>query len=416
MNRNLPHAERVIRTALSVSTSNQARAVAHALDVARLLVDPERTFGLVLHRTPSGAWARVPGQLTELEQQAFAWDHSCERARLVAATIEQHIGGHPDVHGIRADGDCVRVELRVPDQEQWRRWRAHFGIRRDAEAPLGHAVVGESRQAGVRVSVLAHKPRQTPWPRPAVAAPASTGPAPALGPGPAPGHGHGHAPQIEPAPRTSEYEYEYEGIVYNLALPQRDVHGDVWYFHGGRTPGGMPLLSLDGRSERCTLANVTSLMGPLVALEPATPSAAPDKAVTARPDASPSTPSPPEARRSRTVPLTKTRLTVVRTPTPTPTPTPAAPSVPASAPAPAPAPAPTPMPTPSRPRPAPALASVPTLPSSAVLSYAASEPPVPKTRRVGLVRTGPVTWGAADRAADRVTAQTTDRAAAQDKK
>ncbi|MEV0929981.1 BN159_2729 family protein [Streptomyces phaeochromogenes] len=395
MNRNLPHAERVIRTALSVSTSNQARAVAHALDVDHLLVDPERTFGLVLHRTPSGAWARVPGQLTELEEQAFAWDHSCERARLVAATIEQHIGGHPDVDSIRADGDCVRVEIRVPDQEQWRRWRAHFGIRRDAEAPLGHAVVGESRHAGVRVSVLAHKLQQTPWSRP-VSAPAGTGP------GPGPDHGREHATQIEPAPQM----YEYEGIVYNLALPQRDAHGDVWYFHGGRTPSGMPLLSLDGRSERCTLANVTSLMGPLVALEPETSSAAPDKAVTARTDASASTPSLPKARRSRAVQLTTARLTVVRTPTPTPAPTSA------SAPAPAPAPAPMPSPTPSRPRPTPAPASVPALPSSAALSYAASGPPVPNTRRVGLVRTGPDTWEAADRTADRAT----DRAAARGEK
>ncbi|MGW2283762.1 BN159_2729 family protein [Streptomyces phaeochromogenes] len=391
MNRNLPHAERVIRTALSVSTSNQARAVAHALDVARLLVDPERTFGLVLHRTPSGAWARVPGQLTELEKQAFAWDHSCERARLVAASIEQRIGGHPDVDSIRADGDCVRVEIRVPDREQWRRWRAHFGIRRDAEAPLGHAVVGESRHAGVRVSVLAHKLQQTPWPRP-VSAPASTGP------GPGPGHGREHATQIEPAPQM----YEYEGIVYNLALPQRDAHGDVWYFHGGRTPSGMPLLSLDGRSERCTLANVTSLMGPLVALEPQTSSAAPDKAVTARPDASTGTPSLPKARRSQAVQLTTARLTVVRTPTPAPAPTSA----------PAPAPMPTPTPTPSRPRPTPAPASVPALPSSAALSYAASGPPVPNTRRVGLVRTGPDTWEAADRTADRAT----DRAAARAEK
>lgn len=194
--------------------------------------------------------------------------------------------------------------------------------------------------------------------------------------------------------------YEYEGIVYNLALPQRDAHGDVWYFHGGRTPSGMPLLSLDGRSERCTLANVTSLMGPLVALEPETSSAAPDKAVTARTDASAGTPSLPKARRSRAVQLTTARLTVVRTPTPTPAPTSAS------------APAPMPSPTPSRPRPTPALASVPALPSSAALSYATSGPPVPNTRRVGLVRTGPDTWEAADRTADRAT----DRAAARGEK
>ncbi|WP_328495272.1 BN159_2729 family protein [Streptomyces sp. NBC_00414] len=389
MNRNLPHAERVIRTALSVSTSNQARAVAHALDVARLLVDPERTFGLVLHRTPSGGWARVPGQVTELEQQAFAWDHSCERARLVAATVAQHIGGHPDVHGIRADGDCVRVELHVTDQEQWRRWRAHFGIRRDAETPLRNAVVGESRHAGVRVSVLAYKRRQTPWSRPAAAPVTAAAPPTATAPITAPGADSG--------PRT--YEYGHEGLTYNLALPQRDVHGDVWYFHGDRTPGGMPLLSLDGRSERCTLANVTSLLGPLVALEPEASSGRPDEAVTARPGASAEAPSPPAGRRSRTVRLTAARLTIVPTPTPTPTqaptPTPTpTPSTPTQAPAPAPARA-TPTPTPVRELPAPAL------PASAALAHAASGPPVPRNRRVGLVRTGPATWEAADRAAAR---------------
>lgn len=166
MNRNLPHAEYLIRTALSLDTPNQAGAVAHALDAARLLVDPERTFGLVLRRTPSGGWARVAEQLTDLEHQAVAWDHACERAGLVAATVRRHIGAHPDVHDIRADGDCVRIELHVADLEQWRRWRAHFGIRHDAETPSRHAVAGESRHAGVRVSVLAFT-RQQPPPPPA---------------------------------------------------------------------------------------------------------------------------------------------------------------------------------------------------------------------------------------------------------
>ncbi|MEV0912277.1 BN159_2729 family protein [Streptomyces hokutonensis] len=341
MNRNLPHAEHLIRTALSLDTPNQAGAVAHALDAAHLLVDPERTFGFVLHRVPSGGWTRVTGRLTELEQQAFAWDHACERARLVAATVCQHIGGHPDVHDIRADGDCVRIELHVADQEQWRRWRAHFGITHDAQTPLLHAVAGETRHAGVRLSVLAVERQQDPGPLPPTALTVSA------------------APDSDPR----MHEYEHEGIVYHLAAPQRDVHGDVWYFRGSRTAGGMPLLSMDGRPERCTLANVAKLLGPLTALTPQTASV----------PALPAAPPMPAVRRSQAVQLAQDRLTVVPTTTP-------APAV---------------VPPPVAPAPAPGLSS------SAAPASTPDGPHKPNTRRPGLVRTGPVTWEAVERAAAR---------------
>ncbi|WP_328831699.1 BN159_2729 family protein [Streptomyces sp. NBC_00252] len=339
MNRNLPHAEYLIRTALSLDTPNQAGAVAHALDAARLLVDPERTFGLVLRRTPSGGWARVAEQLTDLEHQAVAWDHACERAGLVAATVRRHIGAHPDVHDIRADGDCVRIELHVADLEQWRRWRAHFGIRHDAETPSRHAVAGESRHAGVRVSVLAFTRQQPPSP-----------PSPT-------------APAAPAAPDSDPRMYEYEGIVYDLTVPQRDVHGDVWRFHGSRTPDGMPLVSLDGRSERCTLLNVVNLLGPLTALTPQTASA--PTPLAAAPMAA--------VRRPQAVRLASARLTVV----PTTAPEPASAVVP------------------------PPVAPAPEPSSSAAPASASNGPHESNTRHPGLVRTGPATWEAAERAAAR---------------
>ncbi|MFJ4829621.1 hypothetical protein ACIP79_06800 [Streptomyces sp. NPDC088747] len=86
MNRNLPHAAQVIRTVMAAGGSAPVTAAAHALDGERLLVDPEKSYGIVLHRTAAGGWSRGPRQLTELERQARAWDLSCRRARVVAAS------------------------------------------------------------------------------------------------------------------------------------------------------------------------------------------------------------------------------------------------------------------------------------------------------------------------------------------
>ncbi|ELP65427.1 BN159_2729 family protein [Streptomyces turgidiscabies] len=237
MNKNLPHAVKVIRAALDASGTDPAAAIAHALDSARLLVDPERA-GLVLHRTPGGGWAREhqehqeQPELTELEQQALAWDQSCERGRRVAESIEQHIGRHPEFQSIHVNGDRVLVALNVLDQSQWTQWRTWFGITHDKETPLPYAVSGLGYRDGVQVSVVAYNLPEA----------------------------RAHARKIAKQP------YEVDGVVYDLARPQRDAGGDVWFYQGVRTTDGMPLLSIDGRPERCSLANIVRLAGPLTAV------------------------------------------------------------------------------------------------------------------------------------------------------
>ncbi|MFF3939824.1 BN159_2729 family protein [Streptomyces phaeofaciens] len=237
MNSNLPHAAGVIRAVLESVRPEQATVVAHALDSARLLVDPERSFGAVLHRTPDGGWARDLRPVTDLERQALAWDASCERARCVARAIERHLAGHAGPYGIRVDGDRVRVVLRVDDAAEWDRWRAYFGITAVGERIRPHTVTAEGERGGVRVSVVARGRAQAP---PATA-------------------------------RAAVRPFRLGGTTYDLALPQCDAHGDVWYFQGFRTRDGMPLMSLDGRPERCSLANVAAHLGPLTPVRPVTP-------------------------------------------------------------------------------------------------------------------------------------------------
>ncbi|MFI8207589.1 BN159_2729 family protein [Streptomyces sp. NPDC085937] len=67
------------------------------------------------------------------------------------------------------------------------------------------------------------------------------------------------------------------GTAYDLALPYRDVHGETWYFQGHRTFDGMPLMSLDGRPERCSLAHVAEYAGPLTPVSESVPEPAPDE-------------------------------------------------------------------------------------------------------------------------------------------
>ncbi|MBK3563183.1 MULTISPECIES: BN159_2729 family protein [unclassified Streptomyces] len=238
MNKNLPHAVRVIRAALASTGSDPAAAIAHALDGVQLLVDPERSFGQVLRRTPAGGWARehqeqqeLP-ERTELEQQALAWDESCGRARRVAAVIRRHIGEHPAFQNIQVDGDRILVALHIVDQTQWVQWRPYFGITHDKETALPYMVAGDGYRDGVRVSVVAYDLPQA----------------------------RAHALKIAKEP------YELDGVVYDLALPQRDARGDVWFYQGVRTANGMPLLSIDGRPERCTLASIVRQAGPLTAV------------------------------------------------------------------------------------------------------------------------------------------------------
>ncbi|MFI8300044.1 BN159_2729 family protein [Streptomyces nigra] len=243
MNKNFPHALKVAREAMAYNEHHDlAAAIVHGLNSAGLLVDPERSFGTLLHRTADG-WARehqehapdttadrAPEQLTELEQQAAAWDASCERARQVAAVIRGQIGEHPAFQNLQLDGDQILVSLHIVDQaHQWAEWRRYFGIAHTKETALPYMVAGDGYRDGVRVSVVAYD-----------------------------------LPEARKlALRIAKAPFELEGIVYDLALPQRDASGEVWFYQGVRTADGMPLLSIDGRPERCTLANIARQAGPL---------------------------------------------------------------------------------------------------------------------------------------------------------
>ncbi|MGW6789666.1 BN159_2729 family protein [Streptomyces chartreusis] len=396
MNSNFPHAVGVIRAVLESTGADRATAVAHALDTARLLVDPGRSFGVVLHRTPNGGWAPdggwtpAPRPLTDLERKALAWDASCARARSLAHAIERRLAGHTGPSGVRVDGDRVRVVLRVDGPLPWARWRAYLGITAVGAGTRPHTVVGEGERGGVRVTVVAHgatstTPRATPTPaaaRPTTATPAAT-PAVALAfpaasrvapasaatpavalsfpaaspaaPAPAATPAVAHSPtaispvahspamtsSVVPPPATTSpvvsppattspmapppaatspvvalpaatspvtpppiasplaatspvtpppiasplaapapassapgpqtHLFRLGGVTYDLALPQRDAQGDVWYFQGCRSHDGMPLMSLDGRPERCSLVNLAVHLGPLAPVRAVVP-------------------------------------------------------------------------------------------------------------------------------------------------
>ncbi|MFI7014424.1 BN159_2729 family protein [Streptomyces sp. NPDC050164] len=230
MNKNLPHAVRVIRAALASTASDPAAAIAHALNDNLLLVDPEKSFGAVLQRTPAGGWtSKQQPQPTELEQQALEWDRSCQRAQQVAAAIKAQIGQHPEFQNVQVDKDRVLVALHITDQAQWVQWRQYFGITHNVERPLPYAVAGDGYRDGVRVSVVAYD-----------------------------------LPQVrDRAAQSAKRPFQLGGVVYDLALPQQDAEGDVWFFQGQRSDDGMPMLSIDGRSERCSLANIVAQVGPL---------------------------------------------------------------------------------------------------------------------------------------------------------
>ncbi|WP_052479820.1 BN159_2729 family protein [Streptomyces sp. NBRC 110035] len=235
MNKNLPHAIAIIREAMAAGGSAPEIAAAHALNKVGLLVDTERTRGLILRRTPAGGWMPRPPvdpELTDLEQQAVAWDQACERARQVAAGIQEQIGDRVEFQSMQVEGDRVLVSLHITDLSQWAGWRRYFGVTHDGEQPLPYVVGGEGYRDGVRVSVLAYD-----------------------------------LPEVRTrAVRSAGRPFEFEGLVYDLALPQRDAVGEFWYFQGELAEDGMPLLSQDGRPERCTLASLVAQAGPLTAI------------------------------------------------------------------------------------------------------------------------------------------------------
>ncbi|MFF9312203.1 BN159_2729 family protein [Streptomyces sp. NPDC014748] len=238
MNSILSTATRVVREALASSNGDAAVTVVHALVDAKLLAGPAPSNGVVLHRTATGGWARDDEQLTDLERQALAWDAACERARHVAADIELFIGEHPEFQNIQVEGDRILVALHITAQSQWARWRQWFSIRHDAEQPLPYAVAGVGYRDGVQVSVLAYD-----------------------------------LPQVRTREaKSAQRPFALDGLVYDLAVPHRDAHGDLWYFQGEeRADDGMPLLSIDGRPERCSLANIVAQVGPLTPVRDAAP-------------------------------------------------------------------------------------------------------------------------------------------------
>ncbi|MEU3162235.1 BN159_2729 family protein [Streptomyces griseoincarnatus] len=256
MNKNIPHAVKAIREVLQeagvADADTAATRTAHILDKAGLLVRIDRPrSGLVMRRKPTGGWTQQAGealdpvpdpQLTDLEQQALAWDQACQRAQAVATGIHQMISEHPEFQSVQVDGDRVLVSLHITDQSRWPAWRAHFGITQEGEQTLPYVVGGDGYRDGVRVTVLAYD-----------------------------------LPEARArALKSAKRPFQLDGTVYDLALPQRDRDGDLWYFQGESAEDGMPLLSMDGRPERCRLANVLGHVGPLVAVRTATSAGAPE--------------------------------------------------------------------------------------------------------------------------------------------
>ncbi|MGW7085056.1 BN159_2729 family protein [Streptomyces sp. NPDC054871] len=236
MNKNLPHAVKVIRQALASSGSDPSAAIAHALNDARLLVDAEKSYGLVLHRTATGSWSREPQKLTPVDRQALAWEQATKRAQELAARIEAEFRHTQGFLNVQTENDgSVLVGVHVTDLGQWSWWRQYFGVTEDQVEALDYATVGRGRRDGVAVAVVAYD-----------------------------------VPQVQArAEEVAARPFRLGGEVYDLALPQRDANGNVWFFHGHQTPEGMPLLSVDGRPERCSLANIVEFCSPLTAVRDA---------------------------------------------------------------------------------------------------------------------------------------------------
>ncbi|MFJ2292152.1 BN159_2729 family protein [Streptomyces sp. NPDC087894] len=258
MNKNIPSAVATIRALLD-SDGDVAAAIAHALDGQGLLVDPMKTFGAVLRRTregwepvtptapapttPAGVADTMPIRIIDqaaeqlvddsLEQQARAWDRVCDRARTLAGHMAKQYAAEPDVTRVTADRDTVLVSLHITDADRWARWMTAFGLT-DAQLERAgdYAVVGRTTWDGVPLSVLAYD-----------------------------------VPEVQAhIVAQARRPYVLDGRVYDLALPYKDRDGDVWFHEGELQPEGMPLMRVDGRPERCTLANIVRVAGPLNAV------------------------------------------------------------------------------------------------------------------------------------------------------
>ncbi|MET9335348.1 BN159_2729 family protein [Streptomyces cellulosae] len=236
---------------------------------------------------PSGALPHPsllpPPAPTELERQALAWDAARERARSVALTIEREVGTHPDVRTVRADGDTVHVLLQLePPYARWPGWCAYFSITAAAECTAPHILAGEGSRDGVRVTAAVQPLPSGPdgEPEEEHARGADTGGADTGVEGtPEAAAAHPDGEPSPDGPAGPMRPFLFGGTAYDLALPYRDAHGETWYFQGHRAYDGMPLMSLDGRPERCSLAHVAEYAGPLtpVTEPPSEPEPAPDE-------------------------------------------------------------------------------------------------------------------------------------------
>lgn len=229
MNKNLPETIKLI-TEITGCTPEAANAAAHALNKQGLIADPFRTQGIVLRRNAAaGTWSRQP--LSELEQQAIAWDASCKRAQALADLIQVEAGEGRGLMRVQVDGDRLLVSVQITRTEQWAAWRRYLGISREQPSPasLPYAYAGDGHRNGVAVSLIAYD-----------------------------------APATEVSEvAAATMPYRHEGAVYDLALPLRDREGDVWdYAQTSLT--GMPLLTRrGGTGERCSLANLVWQLGPV---------------------------------------------------------------------------------------------------------------------------------------------------------
>ncbi|MGW6009659.1 BN159_2729 family protein [Streptomyces sp. NPDC055210] len=231
---------KIVQDTRALAIGDPSYAIVHALNSAGLLANPEDGAGAGQTRRPLGDGPREheerqeqpqPSQVqrTDLEEQALAWDESCQRAQRVAEVIKRHIGQHPAFQSLQIKGDRLLVCLHILNQSQWGEWRRYFGIQHDKETTLPYVTAGDGHRDGVQVGVLAYDLPES----------------------------------RSRAQRTAKAPYELDGIVYDLALPQRDASGLVWFYEGARTADGMPLLSAADRPELCTLPNLVQQAGPL---------------------------------------------------------------------------------------------------------------------------------------------------------
>ncbi|MFI8254124.1 BN159_2729 family protein [Streptomyces filamentosus] len=222
MNKNLPHAERIVRAGLTAE-GDVARTITHALNAAGLLVDPEKTYS-------ASAVVPLPPARTALEEQALAWDAACARARALADHLRALFAA--ELHGVQtvlADRARVRLTMAVTRPGQWAAMVRYFSITEEADQ-LDYAYVGHGHRDGVGVTVVAYD-----------------------------------APEVDARTiAAAARPHRFGGVVYDLALPHRDINGDVWTLHTVRAEDDVPLLVRAGSAEAFPLPTLVEYVGPLV--------------------------------------------------------------------------------------------------------------------------------------------------------